>query len=1309
MKFTAKAANKTIKGRKSGNYTVQVKLPSSLKEGRYYVRACAQVGKGSAACKFTKRRLTVKKAAPQPAPQPAPNPGTGTPLPQPAPGDVDFDVLAFTKGAAGSTTPAIDALKALGRENGFGVTATEDSASFSAANLAKYKAVVFVNNKGDVLTLEQQGAFEQYYKAGGGFVAIGAAIEAEPDWDFFDELLGTRAATTNTIAPQAQATIKVADRVHDASKNLPEYWKHTDTYYNYAQNIRGLSHVLATVDETTYTGGTMTTLADHPISWCKDYEGGRSFYTGAGANGDFSDANLGKHLTGAIDWAAGLSNPVYSDCGATVLANFKQTKISAPPNLNEPIGFDQLPDGRVIQTARTGEVRLHEANGSEITLGKIPVYTNSEDGLYGPAVDPNFAENKWVYLYYAPPVVDVRKCDGTTVKVTTPTGSAPNFLADDAAACAYQETWSGNFQLSRFKFIDRVGDQQPKIDINSEEKIMTVANNRGACCHVAGDIDFDAQGNLWLVTGDDTPAGAGNANGFSPHNDSVTDEIQTLRVTASPNTSGGTFTLTFNGRTTGDIPFNASPGAVEKALTELPGIGRGNITVWGQYGNTVNATNHLIAFVGKYKGQDVPAVTINTSKLTGTNPGGTVTQPTATSGQMPGLQNAPHADARRGALNTNDLRGKVLRIKVKAGEIADNEENQYGGAYTTPAGNLFAPGDALARPEIYAMGFRNPYRIQVDSKGVAYVTDYSPDSQLPEDFRGPAGTGRVEVVRKPSNYGWPLCYSPDLPYYQWDFNASRPLDQLDPKPFDCDNPNRGPANLSRWNTGRTYSPPITKPDMWYSYRDNNVAQGAIGTPCLAYYDGSGGKCPQLFPDLFTGGVAPHGAAPYEYDADSASITKFPPYYDGSFILGEFGQDQLREVRIDSNNQILKSNQALNCGQALVPTTQPFECDNPEDIQFGADGNLYLLTYGDGFFAANADAGMYKWAYTKGPEAPAAVIAATPTSGIGPLTVQFSSAGSNDPDEGDSIRYAWDFDGNGSVDSIDANPSHIYTANGVYQAKLTVTDSTGRTDTKSLPITVGNTAPTITITTPIDGDFFEWGDKIPYKVTVTDPQEQTIDCSKVVVSFVLIHDTHGHGEDEKTGCEGTLDTLAEDAGHGGYIAGGIVANYTDNGANGQPALSGRAESVVQTRRQDLELSLDVSGTTTVATPANEDNGQGASISAIDAGDWVALNNRFNLTNMDKQITFRYGAGGTAGSPRFKAEVRAGSPTGTLLTTVSFNATGNNNTFSSLTAPLNFTGSQRLYLVFRAADGSNVTSGLGVINWVGFSGTGVGIRP
>src|SRR3954453_20486789 len=136
-----------------------------------------------------------------------------------------------------------------------------------------------------------------------------------------------------------------------------------------------------------------------------------------------------------------------------------------------------------------------------------------------------------------------------------------------------------------------------------------------------------------------------------------------------------------------------------------------------------------------------------------------------------------------------------------------------------------------------------------------------------------------------------------------------------------------------------------------------------------------------------------------------------------------------------------------------------------DMQFSADGSYYLLTYGDGFFQWNPDAGLYRWDYVKGQRTPVAVLGASRTNGLAPLSVQFSSEGSRDPDPGDSIRFAWDFDGDGTVDSTDPNPSHVYTANGVYTAKRTVTDSAGKSDSKPLTITVGNTAPTIEITTP----------------------------------------------------------------------------------------------------------------------------------------------------------------------------------------------------------------------------------------------------
>jgi PKD repeat protein len=591
---------------------------------------------------------------------------------------------------------------------------------------------------------------------------------------------------------------------------------------------------------------------------------------------------------------------------------------------------------------------------------------------------------------------------------------------------------------------------------------------------------------------------------------------------------------------------------------------------------------------------------------------------------------------------------------------------------------------------------------------VAYVADYSPDSQSPTGLRAAQGTGRIEIVRKPSNYGWPMCYKTDLPMYKWDFNTQTTFGET----YECDNPNHGPVNTSRWNTGLTDGgPPITNPDVWYSYRDD-----LWGTPCIDNYNVAvpvQGSCPLLFPELRSpnsNSVGPHLLLKYDYEDDNPSTTKFPPYFDDAVFFGEWTRDYLREIRIDSNNGVQKINDAVSCGGvgAARALAFGFECDGPMDAQFGDDGNLYLLTYGNGFFVQSAQAGMYRWSYVKGQRAPNAVMSADRTDGPAPLTVQFSSDGTRDPDPGDALFYEWDFDGNGSVDSTDPNPTHTYTQLGVYTARLVVKDPNGNQDVKTLTITVGNTTPTVTVNTPVDGDFFEWGQSVPYTVTVTDPEDGPIDCNRVVVEFALIHDQHAHGGEQKTGCSGVFTTNPDDATHGGSVAGGINAKYTDLGANGQPALTGQDVAVLENRIQQVEAVLEQNGTNAANT--NDPTGGVQHRSSLDPGDWIALNRRYYLGNMDKKIQFRYAGGGggqPVGNDRMAVEIRSGSQTGPIITTVTLKATGtNNNTWSTQEFDLDFAGSQRLFLVFRSVTGGPA-AGMGNINWVGFTGTGWGV--
>jgi type 1 glutamine amidotransferase len=224
--------------------------------------------------------------------------------------DASYDVLVFSKTAGyrhDSIPAGIQAIKDLGAANGFTVTATEDAAAFTTANLAQYEAVVFLSTTGDVLDAEQQTAFESYIRAGHGYVGVHAAADTEYDWPFYGELVGAWFDSHPLIQ---KATIRVEDHTHPATSHLPAAWVRTDEWYNFKTNVRATARVLATLDESTYRGGTMG--ADHPHVWCKTVGRGRSFYTGSGHTKEsYVDPNFRAHLLGAIRYAAGA---VAADC-----------------------------------------------------------------------------------------------------------------------------------------------------------------------------------------------------------------------------------------------------------------------------------------------------------------------------------------------------------------------------------------------------------------------------------------------------------------------------------------------------------------------------------------------------------------------------------------------------------------------------------------------------------------------------------------------------------------------------------------------------------------------------------------------------------------------------------------------------------------------------------------------------------------------------------------------------------------------------------------------------------------------------------
>ncbi|MEU7778123.1 ThuA domain-containing protein [Micromonospora parva] len=224
--------------------------------------------------------------------------------------DAPYDVLVFSKTAGfrhDAIPVGIQTIRDLGAANNFTVTATEDAAAFTTSNLNQYEAVVFLNTTGDVLNASQQTAFESYIGSGRGYVGVHAAADTEYDWPFYGNLVGAWFASHPAIQ---QANMKVEDRGHAATAHLPQTWTRTDEWYNYRTNARSTAHVLATLDESSYSGGGMG--ADHPLSWCKSYSGGRSFYTGAGhTQASYAEPAFRNHLLGGIRYASGRSK---ADC-----------------------------------------------------------------------------------------------------------------------------------------------------------------------------------------------------------------------------------------------------------------------------------------------------------------------------------------------------------------------------------------------------------------------------------------------------------------------------------------------------------------------------------------------------------------------------------------------------------------------------------------------------------------------------------------------------------------------------------------------------------------------------------------------------------------------------------------------------------------------------------------------------------------------------------------------------------------------------------------------------------------------------------
>lgn len=402
-------------------------------------------------------------------------------------------------------------------------------------------------------------------------------------------------------------------------------------------------------------------------------------------------------------------------------------------------------------------------------------------------------------------------------------------------------------------------------------------------------------------------------------------------------------------------------------------------------------------------------------------------------------------DAQRSAANTNDLRGKILRIHPEPD-----------GTYTIPQGNLFPQGTSNTRPEIYVMGCRNPYRIAVDTaSSILYWGEVGPDAG--QDSRhGPRGYDEINQARTAGNYGWPYFVGNNKAYNDSNF-ATRQTGAL----YDV----KGATNNSPNNTGEQLLPPPRPAMIWYPYNRSDE-----------------------FPMLADGGRCAMGGPFYNFNASLKSSEKLPRYYDHSLFIYDWMRNWVFAVHLDKNNNYKNI-------EPFMQTNGDFR--RPVDIEIGPDGVMYMLEYGSVYGIDNTDARLVKITFNGGNRAPAAVITAADTIGATPMKVVFDAGKSYDLDK-DKLSYNWTIEG--KAFSSSAKAEYNFDKKGVYNVVLKVSDGS-MTSTDTLQIVAGNTLPEVKIATHSNRTFFfAEPTSFSYDVIVRDKEDGPID--EKLVKFVM---------------------------------------------------------------------------------------------------------------------------------------------------------------------------------------------------------------
>ena len=408
----------------------------------------------------------------------------------------------------------------------------------------------------------------------------------------------------------------------------------------------------------------------------------------------------------------------------------------------------------------------------------------------------------------------------------------------------------------------------------------------------------------------------------------------------------------------------------------------------------------------------------------------------------PGRENF---DALRTSANSQDLRGKILRIHPEPD-----------GSYTIPSGNLFSDPQ-VGRREIYAMGCRNPFRVTTDSvTGAVMWGDVGPNIQ--EDLQiGVNGYDEFNWTTTAGNFGWPMFVGPNEAYRMFDFTTRQAGEQ-----FSLSNP----INNSPNNRGLKQLPPPLPALLWYPSTDSSE-----------------------FPTFGSGGRSAMAGPVYRAAADQP--LRLHDRFSNRWFIYDWTRNWIQTVSLDDAGKVIDI-------EPFMPETL---FRKPIDMEVAPDGTLYVIEYGD-TWGNNTDSQISRIVYRRGNRTPTARITASPPAGRHPLNVQLAATDSTDPD-GDALAFTWEIDGQPQRSSS-ASVSALFSEPGIHTVRLMVHDSAGATDAQEMSIPVGNAQPIVSIQSPLHGSFFDWGDTIRYQVVVKDEEDgttadQTIPSARVVTS------------------------------------------------------------------------------------------------------------------------------------------------------------------------------------------------------------------